>query len=234
MQLVHYTVFGVAYLRRMNFVTQPSVELYKSIANRIHAEARAAGAIERTGPWQSMKGSPRQVSFRNALTLHYDRLCLGIERGDRTAPQLYAAVVKRLQQEGSVQYGELTFFGDTRYSAGGIAVRKRLQRAGEEFFLRRLKMPVDVYEGPAMNHSYHEMIIGHGKCFSTVLLSEQQEQLAAARYGADYHVAQFLATQAALSERGRQVVAITLKDLGDDTLRALDDFFHRAAAHLRH
>ena len=36
-------------------------------------------------------------------------------------------------------------------------------------------MPADVYEGPAMNHSYHEMIIGHGKCFSTVLIAEPNE-----------------------------------------------------------
>ncbi len=39
MQFIHYAVFGLGYLRRMNFVTQPSVELYKAITNRLHAEA---------------------------------------------------------------------------------------------------------------------------------------------------------------------------------------------------
>jgi hypothetical protein len=77
------------------------------------------------------------------------------------------------------------------------------------------------------------MIIGHGKCFSTVLIADKQEALPAAEYTADYHRAQFLATQLALAERRRPVVAITVKDLEEDTLKRLDDFFHQAAAHLR-
>ena len=43
MQFVHYAVFGIAYLRDMNFVTQPSVELYKSIASDIYSESTAGG-----------------------------------------------------------------------------------------------------------------------------------------------------------------------------------------------
>ena len=85
-------------------------------------------------------------------------------------------------------------------------------------------MPVDIYEGPAMNHSYHEMIIGHGKCFSIVLIAEKQER------GAEYHVAQFLATQMALQRRNRRVVAITVKDLSERSLTALEAFFDEAAA----
>ncbi len=41
----------------------------------------------------------------------------------------------------------------------------------------RLKMPVDVYEGPAMNHSYHEMIIGHGHCFTIVIASARSRRV---------------------------------------------------------
>jgi hypothetical protein len=89
-------------------------------------------------------------------------------------------------------------------------------------------MPVDVYEGPAMNHSYHEMIIGHGKCFSTVLFSEKQEQ------DAGYHWAQFLSTKLALEERGRPVVAIVLKDLTEKSLAALDEFFRQAGNCVKH
>jgi hypothetical protein len=84
-----------------------------------------------------------------------------------------------------------------------------------------------------MNHSYHEMIIGHGKCFSTVLLSEKAERLAAAEYTADYHRAQFLATQMALAERGRYVVSITVKDLEEASLAALETFFRQVATLLR-
>ena len=101
-----------------------------------------------------------------------------------------------------------------------------LDRAAESLFRAALKVPVDVYEGPAMNHSYHEMIIGHGKCFSTILVAEDGEP-------ADYHRAQFLATQMALAERGRAVVSITLRDLEDASLRALDEFFRQAATQLR-
>jgi hypothetical protein len=156
-----------------------------------------------------------------------------IDSADLTAPQIYAEILKKLAAERRMEYGELTFFGDTRYSAQGAALRKRLDRAAERLFERRLNMSADVYEGPAMNHSYHEMIIGHGKCFSTVLLSDKQEQLPAARYGPDYHMAQFLATQMALADRGRPVVAIRLKNLEEPSLLALDEFFRRAAACLK-
>jgi hypothetical protein len=87
-------------------------------------------------------------------------------------------------------------------------------------------MPADVYEGPAMNHSYHEMIIGCGKCFSTILIATPDKT-------ADYHGAQFLATQMALAERGRAVVSLTLRDLENPTLAALDEFFKQAATHLK-
>ncbi|MEJ7607167.1 MAG: hypothetical protein WKF37_13100, partial [Bryobacteraceae bacterium] len=48
MQYIHYAVFGIGYLEDMNFVTQPGVELYKTITNRLHAEAQKAGGIEMT------------------------------------------------------------------------------------------------------------------------------------------------------------------------------------------
>ncbi len=56
-------------------------------------------------------------------------------------------------------------------------------------------MPADVYEGPAMNHSFHEMIIGFGGGFSTVAITEQQASIPHLGYKADYHRAQWLATQ---------------------------------------
>ncbi len=232
MQFIHYTVFGLGRLRRMNFVTQPSVELYKSIANRLYASAQKAGGLEKTTEWQKMQVSPRQARYRGGITLYYDRLPLD-PMGNSSAPAVYAGMLHTLALTRCAQYGELTFFGDTRYSPRGRAVRKVLDRAAEEVFHARLKMPADVYEGPAMNHSYHEMVIGHGGCFSTILLPEKAERLPEAGHTADYHRAQFLATLMALEQRGRPVVSITLRDLEDASLAALGEFFHQVAVHLK-
>ena len=233
MQFIHYAVFGIAYLQRMNFVTQPSVELYKAITNKLHGESEKAGGLEKTHEWTRMQSSPRRMKFRGALTLYYDRLPSDIDVAGDDAPTIYAGAVRNLAANRRIEYGELTFFGDMRYSAPGKTMRKVLERAGDIVFRSSLKMPVDVYEGPAMNHSYHEMIIGHGRCFSTVLLSEKAEKIAAADYTADYHRAQFLATQMALAERKRYVIALLVKDLEAASLSVLEDFFKRVAAALR-
>lgn len=233
MQFIHYTVFGLAYLRNMNFVMQPSVELYKSIANRLYAEAQKNAGIARTKEWQRTETSPKKAAWRGGVVLRYDRLPAGVEPKGATAPELYASIIRQLVADRRIDYGELTFFGDTRYSLRGRAVALLLRRAGDVLFRAGLKMPVDVYEGPPMNHSYHEMIIGHGRCFSTVLLAENPELPVPIPDTADYHRAQFLATQIALAERGRPVVSITLKDLTDRTLRALDEFFRQAAKHVK-
>jgi glucose-6-phosphate isomerase len=226
MQFVHYTVCGLGVLRNMNFVTQPSVELYKSITSRVYAETQKSGGVENSRAWQTMARSPRRASWRGALHLYYDQINFDPDEGE--APSIYASLILRLAVNRSVEYGELTFFGDTRYCPRGRLVRKSLDRAAERLFRSRLRMPVDVYEGPAMNHSYHEMIIGHGKCFSTVLFSEKQEQ------GGGYHAAQFLSTKLALEQRGRPVAAIVLKDLSEKSLAALDEFFHQAASCVKH
>jgi glucose-6-phosphate isomerase len=231
MQFVHYVVFGIAYLRDMNFVTQPSVELYKAITNRLHASAKRAGGLEQTEEWKAMRRTPHQANWRKGVTLYYGFGTTELESRPKTAPEIYAALLRQLAGNRGVEYGELTFFGDTRYSSPGRALRKLLNRTAERLFRSRLKMPADVYEGPAMNHSYHEMIIGHGKCFSSVLISEKAESIPAIGYTADYHRAQFLATLMALAERRRPVVAIALKDLEENTLASLDEFFQQAAKH---
>jgi hypothetical protein len=243
MQFIHYVVFGVAWLRKMNFVTQPGVELYKSIANRLHAESQRAIAktgsartgIANTREWRRVMDSGRRAVWRGRVTLRWDRLPADVEPTEcephAAAPAVYASLLRRFTSDSpgaprSCDYGELTFFGDTRYSPRGRALRAVLERAAELLFRGACKIPVDVYEGPAMNHSYHEMIIGYGKCFSTILIADPSEP-------ADYHCAQFLATQMALEERGRAVVSITLRDLEEGSLRALDEFFRQAATHMR-
>lgn len=220
MQFIHYVVFGLAYLRGINFVTQPGVELYKSIAGGLYGEATKAGSMEATAAWRALVGSPAQASWGGAVTLYYGAHA-PVPATAADAPRLYAAIVTQLAATGQAGYGELTFFGDTRYNPAGRALRKVLEHAAERLFRSRMRIPVDVYEGPAMNHSYHEMIIGHGKCFSTILI--------ASGYRADYHRAQFLATLQALEQRGRPVVAIMLTDLSACTLAALEDFFKQAA-----
>jgi hypothetical protein len=232
MQFVHYVVFGIAWLREMNFVTQPSVELYKAITNRLHAEASKAGGIEGAKQWKAFAETPHQARWRNRVTVRYDRAGVPVAPNESTAPAIYAALIRSAAENGTA-YGELTFFGDMRYSKRGAALRRVLDRAGEAIFRSRMKMPVDIYEGPAMNHSYHEMVIGHGRAFSTVLLSEKAASIPQADYTADYHRAQFLATQMALAERKRPVVSITVKDLEDSSLTALDEFFRQTARYLK-
>jgi len=231
MQFVHYTVFGLACLRDMNFVTQPSVELYKSITNQLHASAEKLSGVEKTNAWVEMRNTSAQARWRGRVTLFYEGAALG-DSAPATGPEIYAAILRRLTAAHEIEYGELTFFGDTRYSARGRALRTRLNRAAEALFRSKLKMPADVYEGPAMNHSYHEMIIGHGKCFSTILISDTAEEMPSIGYTAGYHRAQFLATRMALAERKRNVVAIALRDMEDATFSALDEFFRQAARYL--
>ena len=234
MQVIHYTVFGLAYLREMNFVAQPSVELYKGIANKLDKAAVGAGGIEKTEEWKAFENSTSQAQWRGGVTLRWDRMNgLDEDPASTCAPTIYAGFLKKAFAARTSQYAELTFFGDTRYAASGRAVRALLERAAEKVFRNRLHVAVDIYEGPAMNHSYHEMIIGHGCCFSTVLLSETGEGNPAAGHTGDYHRAQFLATQMALRERQRPVVSITLKSLDRQCLDALEEFFGQTARHLK-
>lgn len=232
MQFIHYTVFGLGYLRRMNFVTQPAVELYKSITNPLYQNGVIQGGIERTAEWKQFVESPRQIKWRGGVTLHYDCLPCGVNLNDRDAASAYVSLLTQLLDAGSIEYGELTFFGDTRYDPRGKRLRRILDRAGQSVFRSRLMIPVDIYEGPAMNHSYHEMVIGHGRCLSTVLLSRKPESIPEAGYTADYHRAQFLATQMAYERRSRLVVAISVKDLESASLASLEEFFKAVAARL--
>ena len=233
MQFMHYAVFGIGYLRQMNFVTQPSVELYKAITSRVVEEARQSGGVEKTAAWTAMRTSPRQAKFPGGITLYFNHLEIDPAPDARTAPHIYASLAARAARAQGVDYAELTFFGDTRYCEKGRSLRKVLDQAADALFRGTWKMPVDVYEGPAMNHSYHEMIIGHGGCFSTVLLAEKSEQIAGIGYTADYHRAQFLATQAALAERKRCVAAILLRDLEEPSRMALAAFFSEAAKYAK-
>ena len=233
MQFIHYTVFGIGYLEKMNFVTQPSVELYKAITNKLFAEAKRSGGIESTREWERMTTSPRRARWRGVLTLTYDRLAKDISIEDSDAPAIYASIIRYLWSTKQSEYAELSFFGDSRYAPQGRSLRKVLDRAADGLFRTALKSAADVYEGPAMNHSYHEMIIGHGRCFSTVLLSEKGEKIPSIDYTPDYHRAQFLATQMALAERGRNVVAITLRDLEDRSLTVLREFFDQVTSALK-
>jgi hypothetical protein len=230
MPFVHYTVFGIAYLRTMNFVTQPNVELYKTIAAEIYADAKRAGSVSKTTAWRSMVRSARQASWQRRLTLYYDTL--NVDAGSGDAASMYAALLRQLHANHAIEYGELTFFGDLRYGSAGRAMRAVLERAADRVFRRGLRAPADVYEGPAMNHSYHEMIIGHGRCFSTVFLSRKQDSIPSIDYTPEYHVSQFLATRMALARRGRPVVAIVVNDTGEASRAAVDDFFAVVATHL--
>src|SRR5207248_6782022 len=133
--------------RQMNFVTQPSVELYKSITGRVYAEAQKQGGVENSRAWLAMTRSARRAVWRGALHLFYDQI--GFDPDSAEAPAIYASLIRQLAAGRKIEYGELTFFGDTRYCPRGRMLRKSLDRAAERLFRSRLCMPVDVYEGPA-------------------------------------------------------------------------------------
>jgi hypothetical protein len=207
------------------------VELYKTLAGEIHADAKRAGSVSKTSAWCSMTASERQSSWRRRLTVYYDTVDANADAGDGAAR--YASLIRQLHANRSIEYGELTFFGDLRLGTAGRAMRATLERSADRVFRRALRIPVDVYEGPAMNHSYHEMIIGHGRCFSTVLLSRKQASIKSVNYTSEYHVSQFLATRMALARRNRPVVAIVVNDLSEHSRAAVDDFFGAVARHLK-
>ena len=213
MQFIHHVTFALGYLREMTFVTQPAVELYKAITSEIRAEAEKVGGLFETKAWKSL-GHPRRW-----------RGVVGIE-----TPESLAHAIMYGVKSGAIEYGELTFFGDMRYSEEGKEMRRTLDTAAQRMFRVKLQMVVDVHEGPAMNHSYHEMIIGHGRCFSIVLLSEAQSRFAVAGYEPDYHMTQFLATKMALESRNRTVRALLVKDLSPESLAVLEEFFTETAA----
>ena len=83
-----------------------------------------------------------------------------------------------------------------------------------------------------MNHSYHEMIIGHGGALSTIVLSDKQDTFKKLDYSPDYHRAQWLATVLALLERGRAVIPLTIRDLSENSRATLREFFSEVAKRL--
>lgn len=240
MQLIHYVVFGLGRLRGMNFVTQPGVELYKKFAWDLKLEAERKGGIENVAAWKALTRSPRRVKWRRGIALNLDPLlALGMVEEDvfktenGNAAAVLASAIESLVESGKVSYGELTFFGDTRYNEAGKQVRRALDASADALFRSRLRMPADVYEGPAMNHSYHEMVIGYGRGFSIAILSDKQASIRKLDYGSDYHRAQWLATQQALAKRGRAVVALTLRDTGEASRQALQEFFIEVARRVK-
>ena len=64
-------------------------------------------------------------------------------------------------------------------------------------------------------------------------MSEKAEKVAGIDYSADYHRAQFLATQMALAERRRDVVAIVVRDLEAASMKALEEFFHQVTQNFK-
>ncbi len=240
MQWVHHVVFGMGCLRHMNFVTQPSVELYKAITNRLYAQVKKVGRVERTREWRAMATSRYRATAPGGIALHYDSLLNAglFEPGDLPgsrsgAAEILAQAVQKLLAAKRIEYAELTFYGDTRYGTEGRGLRALLDEASVSTFGDPLHLSTDVYEGPAMNHSYHEMIIGHGRCFSIVLLARRQTTIAPISYRPDYHQAQWLATRLALENRGRAVVAVTFPDLSSKSVRALRAFFRQVARRFR-
>ena len=74
--------------------------------------------------------------------------------------------------------------------------------------------------------------MGHGGCFTILVLSAAQDRFALAAFEPDRHIAQFLATKAALEKKRRLVRAILVKDLSIESLAGLDEFFSQTARNI--
>ena len=98
----------------MNFVTQPAVELYKAITSEIYKEAAEVGGIRESSAWK-------------ALTAGAGKRWKGVV-GLET-PETLAAAITGAFNHHKINYGELTFFGDTRYSEEGTQIRAILDEA---------------------------------------------------------------------------------------------------------
>src|SRR5260370_41856424 len=105
----------------MRVVTQPWVELYKSIAERLWEEALSIGGITGTKEWRQLRSSASQAKWRGGITLHYDGGGCSAAAGG-TAPEIYAALLRGLAGSREAEYGWLTFFGDPRCSPSGRAM----------------------------------------------------------------------------------------------------------------
>ena len=153
MQFIHYAVFGLACLRDMNFVTQPSVELYKSITNQLHASAEKLGGIEKTKAWEQMRNSPQQARWRGRVTLFYDGAVVP-GSAPAAAPEIYAAILRgvtaarRNRIRGVDIFWRHALFGARPRSADALESRRGnaiplapedaggcLRRSGDESFL---------------------------------------------------------------------------------------------------
>ena len=105
-QFIHYVVFGLAYLRNMNFVTQPGVELYKSITNRLFAEAQKVGGIERTKSWRALLDPAKRVVWKSGLTLSFPFLACAPRDSHGAAPEIYAKFLLDAIHHHGATYGD--------------------------------------------------------------------------------------------------------------------------------
>ncbi len=139
MQFVHYAVFGVAWLRKMNFVTQPNVELYKSIANRLHAESQRAGGIEKTKEWRQSIGYSAQCCLaRKSYAALGPAACYVRTQRIHRSCDLRVAVA-RFHKRSRVRIRRADVFWRYPVFAAGRAARAVLDRAAERLFRARLQ-----------------------------------------------------------------------------------------------
>lgn len=136
-------------------------------------------------------------------------------------PESLANTLRDGAERRKFSFGEMTFFGDMRYSEDGKLFRKALETGGQRLFRVKLKMPVDINEGPAMSR---------GDGFSILIIAEEQGRYSTANYDGDYNVVQFLAARAALERKRRMARAILVKDLSAESIAALEAFFSETAA----
>ncbi len=145
----------------------------------------------------------------------------------RETPKTLAASIASAAKSHAFSCGEIAFFGDLRYSENGATIRKVLDGAARLIFRTPFKMPAGVCEAPS------EMQLGHGGCFTILVLSTAQSRFALAAFEPDRHIAEFLAAKVALEKKRRLVRAILVKDLSIESIADLEEFFSQTAKNIQ-
>jgi hypothetical protein len=144
----------------------------------------------------------------------------------RETPKTLAASISSAAKSRAITCGEIAFFGDLHYAAHAPVLRKILDGAARLLFRTPFKMPANVLEAPA------ELLDSHDNCFTILVISASQSRFALAAFEPDRHIADFLAARLALEKQHRLVRAILVKDLNDDSIAGLEQFFSLTAQSL--
>lgn len=269
MQMLHLAVFPVAYSFGLSAVDEPLVEKYRSMVELFQIKG-----LEDIGQWNSFS-SGVHTKYKNGITLkiypiinlnqkkrraigaaefseqlaELENLVPGIDINDPVsvyaALHLIAMKNKDKYGEPAVQYGSLIYYGDSKNTADGAAIKRLIEKRAASFY-RSMGLPADADSGPDYNHASFSMDKGYKHGFVTAIMSKPESRVKidkAPDYRGGYITMQWFATMMSLcgyqasadgqalewaDEEPGYVVGITIDKTDEETRVALEDFFKRA------